>query len=320
VVSDDPFRDRRSYYSVRVLECCLDISRGELFAAAASAGASYSPFKQVKKLKPFPKFVPVFRKARDIDNPVACLKSIQTRIYHRMLKPLVLPTYLCGGAKGRTIAESVAMHLGEKTLVTADIKSFFPLISNIQVFRVWRDLLKFSPKISGILTRLTTFQRHLPQGAPTSTLLANLVLHNIDEPIREACRKLAINYSTWIDDLAFSGENPQQIIPAVTNALSSAGLGISHKKLHIMGPGDRKILLGIVLNRLPNVRREYLSDVRSGIHKVRTNCVPNADLQAYVASLEGKIRHIAAFAPRRGQRLSAQLQNAVEKSCPQNNN
>jgi len=223
----------------------------------------------------------------------------------------MLPSYLCGGVKGRSIADSVAMHLEARTLVTIDIKAFFPKIDNLQVFRVWHDLLKFSPKISGMLTRLTTFERHLPQGAPTSTLLANLVLHNIDEPVREACGRSAINYSTWIDDLAFSGNNPQHIIPTVTKALSLAGLGVSHKKLRIMGPGDRKVLLGIVLNRSPNVRREYLSDVRSGIHKLRTNCVRSSGSQRYVASLEGKIHHIANVAPLKSTRLAVDLQNAL---------
>lgn len=315
-MASDPFPDRAPYYSVRALERRLDIPRDELLAAASSAGGSYRPFKQLKQLRPFPKFVPVFRKARDIDNPIDQLKWIQRRIYHRILKPLVLPSYLCGGVKGKTIIDDVMMHLSARTLVTIDIKAFFPSITNVQVFRVWHDLLKFSHQISGILTQLTTFKRHLPQGAPTSSLLANLVVHNIDAPIREACERSEINYSTWIDDLAFSGEYPQQIIPTVVRALSSAGLGISHKKLRVMGPGESKVLLGTVLNRFPNVRREYLSQTRSGIHKLRTDCVSTADFQKYLCSLEGKIRHITRVAPRKGEKLSLELQGALAVSRP----
>lgn len=310
-MASDPFPDRRPCYSLRALEHCLDISRDELRTLAHSAGAGYIPFKQLKELKPFPKFMP-FRKTRDIDNPVGRLKWIQRRIHRRILRPLLLPSYLCGGVKGKSVLDSVRLHLSARTLVTIDIKAFFPKIDNRQVFRVWRNLLKFSPEIAGILTRLTTFERHLPQGAPTSTLLANLVLHNIDDPIREDCQRSTISYSTWIDDLAFSGDDPQQVIPTVVKALSSVGLGISHRKLRIMGPGERKILMGIVLNDLPNVRREYLSDVRSGIRKLRTGCVLPDELPGYLSSLKGKIRHIATMAPHKSQRLSEDFFGATE--------
>jgi len=83
-----------------------------------------------------------------------------------------------------------------------------------------------------------------------------------------------------------------------------------------MGPGDRKVLIGTVLNRFPNVRREYLSQVRSGICKLRTGCVAEAELRAYICSLEGKIRYIAALAPHKSQKLSAELQKAVALAVP----
>src|SRR6185437_3745642 len=197
------------------------------------------------------------RKLRKIDSPSDNLKRVQTQIYRRILRPLVLPAYLNGGIAGRSIIDNVMMHVGARSLVTVDIKAFFPSIDNREVFRVWREMLGFSDRISSILTKLTTFERRLPQGAPTSALLANLVLHRLDGPIRAHCEKSAITYSTWIDDLAFSGDRPQQIIQTVTQTLSAAGFGISHRKLRIMGPGDRKLLVGIVLNRFPNIRREY---------------------------------------------------------------
>lgn len=312
---NDPSPDSSHAYSIRALEVRLGIPRAELRSAAGLAGAAYKPFNQLKKSRPFQKFAAA-PKLRKIDNPIANLKWIQKRIYRRVLRPLVLPTYLCGGIRGKTIIDNVMMHVGARTLVTVDIKDFFPSIDNRRVFQVWREMLGFSERISSILTKLTTLERHLPQGAPTSALLANLVLHNIDAPIRSQCAESAITYSTWIDDLAFSGDSPQQIIQTVTRTLSSVGFGISHRKLRIMGPGDRKLLVGIVLNRFPNIRREYLSQVRSGIHKLRAGLVSKHEMRAYVDSLEGKICHIGTLAPVKGQRLLADLVSARKACAP----
>lgn len=306
---NDPFPDNGPAYSIRALEVRLGIPRAELRSVAGLAGAAYNPFNQLKKSRPFQKLMTA-RKLRRIDNPADNLKRIQTRIYRRILRPLALPTYLRGGIRGNTIIDNVRMHAGARTLVTLDIKEFFPSINNRQVFRVWREMLGFSARISSILTKLTTFERRLPQGAPTSALLANLVLHSIDGPIREHCEKSAITYSTWIDDLAFSGDSPQEIIRTVTQTLSSAGFGISHRKLKIMGPGDRKLLVGLVLNRFPNIRRQYVGQVRSGIHKLRTGIVSPSDLLPYNDSLDGKIRHIGALAPTKGQKLLLDLASA----------
>jgi hypothetical protein len=300
---------------MRALETRLGISRDELRSAASLAGAGYRPFNQLNKLRPFQK-LNTARKLRKIDSPSDNLKRVQTQIYRRILRPLVLPAYLNGGIAGRSIIDNVMMHVGARSLVTVDIKAFFPSIDNREVFRVWREMLGFSDRISSILTKLTTFERRLPQGAPTSALLANLVLHRLDGPIRAHCEKSAIAYSTWIDDLAFSGDRPQQIIQTVTQTLSAAGFGISHRKLRIMGPGDRKLLVGIVLNRFPNIRREYIAQVRSGIHKLRVGLIPENSLRPYINSLEGKIHHVAALAPTKSQKLLVDLASARHGDAP----
>lgn len=298
--------DSVSTYSIRALEARLGIPRANLRSVASLAGAAYHPFNQLKRSRPFQK-VMTARKLRKIDNPADNLKWVQTRIYRRILRPLTFPPYLRGGIMGSTIIDNVMMHVGARTLVTLDIKAFFPSIDNRQVFRVWREMLGFSGRVSNVLTKLTTFERRLPQGAPTSALLANLVLHSMDGPIRAHCEKSGITYSTWIDDLAFSGDRPQQIIQTVTQTLSAAGFGISHRKLRIMGPGDRKLLVGIVLNQFPNIRCEYIAQVRSGIHKLRAGLIPKNNLRAYIDSLEGKIRHVATLAPTKSQRLLVDL-------------
>jgi len=135
--------------------------------------------------------------------------------------------------------DNVTIHLGASVLVTVDIKNFFPSIHNRMVYRVWSELLGCSPEISSLLTRLTTREHHLPQGSSTSTTLANLALFMIDGPIRAACDARSVHYSTWVDDLAFSGANARDVLPTVIQTLKDSGLAVARSKLRIMGPGTR---------------------------------------------------------------------------------
>jgi hypothetical protein len=281
-------------YSLLELERLLGAPRSDIFEVASLAGRFHKPFLQRKKLKPFQR-VSLSSKPRYIDNPIGELKVLQRKINRNILRRIVYPKYLCAGVSGRSLLDNARIHLGNTILVTLDIRSFFPSISNIQVHTVWRDLLDCSPRIASTLTKLTTFERHLPQGAPTSTLLANMVLFSVDEVIREECAQGGVHYSSWVDDLAFSGGNARGVISVAIKALSGAGFSVSHRKLKVMGPRERKVLTGMVLGRRPGVPPQRLSNLRSGIHKLRTGKIPLALQERYVRSLRGGINFVGFF-------------------------
>ncbi|HVS90159.1 MAG TPA: reverse transcriptase family protein [Candidatus Acidoferrum sp.] len=290
------------------LEVLLGTGRERLEHLAGKAGALYNPFPKKDRQRPFTKKPkPPRKKPRIIDNPDEHLKFIQRKINQTLLKTVALPQYICGGVSGKTILDNVYIHLGASVLVKVDIKNFFREITNIQVYRVWRELLGWSPKVAGLLTRLTTFQRHLPQGAPTSTYLANLVLYYLYGPVRKHCEQRGVVYSTWVDDLAFSGNDSREVIPIVVDALRQGGFAVSHKKLIVMGPATRKVLNGVLMNRFPNVAREYEKRIRSGINKLRTHQVPLAEIKQYLRRLDGAINYISSISRRKGANLRRQL-------------
>jgi RNA-directed DNA polymerase len=300
-------------YSMGKCEALLGIDRGRLRFLAQHAGSYYRPFPKRDRPRPFQKKPkPPRKRPRIIDNPTGELKALQTRINRSLLKPVVFPAYLCGGVPGKTVLDNVLLHFGAPVVVRVDIKSFFRRITNLQVYRVWRETLDCSPKVAALLTKLTTFERHLPQGAPTSTLLANLVLFSIDRPIRDACQRHGVIYSTWVDDLAFSGAEARAVIGTAVTALRDAGFSVSHSKLVTMGPGSRQVLNGVLMGRFPSVLRERLSRLRSGVHKLSVGEVPAADVQVYIRRLRGGIAHVASIAPLKAKRLSRDLERAAE--------
>jgi hypothetical protein len=188
----------------------LGCSIEELQQLAESAKNFYKPFEAVPKLRPFARKPP--KKPRPIDNPTGNLKKIQERINKALLEPMLLPEHVFGGVKHRSIIGNAQRHQGASVLVTLDIRQCFPSVTNAHIYSVWANVLGCSPTVASLLTKLTTFKRHLPQGAPTSPALANIFIWSVDGPIREKCVELGVEYSTWIDDLAFSGDNARAII------------------------------------------------------------------------------------------------------------
>jgi RNA-directed DNA polymerase len=296
-------------YSIKKLETVLGHPRDHLRRIAAVVGSLYRPFAQKKKPKPFQK-APLSQKVRMIDNPSPELKEIQRAINTKLLRRLEFPMFVCGGVKGRSVADNIELHLGARVLVTMDIRRFFPSVSSRQIFAVWRDELDCSPRIAALLTKLTTFERRLPQGAPTSTVLANLVLFRAGEQIWNKCHQENVVYSCWVDDLAFSGDHARAVIQTAVESLRAAGFSVSHNKLKICGPGDRKMLTGRMLGRFVSVNPDRLASIRSGIHKLTTGDVDPAELVSYIPSLEAKIAHISSIVPHKGLRLRVALEKA----------
>ena len=297
---------------MRRLERLLGLSRRYIRAAAASASGNYSPFEKISKPRPFQR-KPVPPKRRRIDNPSTELKKVQSLIARRLLQPLSLPSHICGGIKGKKVLDNATLHRNSRVLLKTDIKRFFPSITNEHVYTVWSDLLNCSPKISGLLTKLTTFERHLPQGAPNSTMLANLVLYSCDSAIRNECSRRNIQYSSWIDDLAFSSADPRPVISIVIRVLREHGFRISRKKLEIVGPGARKILNGIVLGRGFGVPPDRLSRMRSAIYKLQEGHVPTAEIENYVRSLRGSIAQIKPISGKKAECLGKDLEAACKR-------
>ncbi len=297
-------------YSIRELERLLGAPRSEISDVASLAGQYYRPFSQAKKPKPFQK-APVSSKLRPIDNPIGKLKVFQRRINRRILRNVDYPAYLCAGISGRSLLDNARIHISNPVLVTLDIRNFFPSVSNIQVYNVWRKVLDCSPRIAKALTKLTTFERHLPQGAPTSTLLANLVLFSVDGVIREECLSCGVRYSTWVDDLAFSGKHARGVIGVAIKVLSRAGFSVSHKKMQVMGAGDRKVLNGLLLGEKPGVLPQRLSNLRSGIHKLRTGKIPHGLQESYVRSLRGGINFVGLISQDKARPLHEELDDCL---------
>jgi hypothetical protein len=118
--------------------------------------------------------------------------------------------------------------------------------------------------------------------------------------------------------LAFSGNESRSVINLAVVALRAGGFSLPHKKLKIMRTGERMVLTGVLVGRKPGVINEYVSQTRSGIHKLITGCVPEWQLETYAKSLKGRIVHVHRLNPNRARFLELLLNSALGPSQTEN--
>jgi RNA-directed DNA polymerase len=281
-----------------------------LQAVATEIRSHYKPFEHLPQGKPFGHNPP--KKTRPIDNPTGPLKEIQRAINRNLLRPIVLPNHIFGAVQHRSILGNAQLHHGASLLVTLDVRRCFPSITNVQIYQVWSRVLGCAPNIAKLLTVLTTFKRRLPQGAPTSPFLANLFIWSVDAGIRKESQQRNVIYSTWIDDLAFSGENARDLIQIAVRELRPYGLRLSHSKIRIMGPRSTKNLTGTRLGRqIVRAPKELRDRARAGIHNINTLSVAEFELGSYVTSLRGLINHIERLCPKDAVDLKEMLESTL---------
>lgn len=201
------------------------------------------------------------RKVRWIEAPRANLKSIQRSLLDETLYTLRATDHAHGFVPGRSIVTNARLHVGRQWVVTLDIKDFFPSITSRQV-RAAIDCLAGEPeRLSGI-TRLLTRHGRLPQGAPTSPQLANLVAAELDHRLARTAGGRGWVYTRYADDLTFSGDSsPHGLVDEVEAELNEHGFRAARGKTHVMGRDQRQLVTGLVVNdrvRLPKPQRRRL--------------------------------------------------------------
>lgn len=186
---------------------------------------------------------------RRIEAPRRFLKLIQRWIYINILNTRELPSPVTGFVHGKNIFSNAEPHKPNKNLMVIDIKDFFPSVTGKEVYKVFKSF-GFPRKVSTLLTGLCTLDNRLPQGAPTSPVIANIVFNPIDLALQDSAKEWDCCYTRYADDIAFSGNEAfsRKDIKAVSDILKEWDFRINTKKTRIIGSGGRQILTGLVVN------------------------------------------------------------------------
>ena len=283
--------------------------------------------------------------ARLLEIPTPLLRRTQRRLLDLVLNHVTPHPAAHGFRAGRSAITNAAEHCGRAAVVRFDLTDFFPSIPAARAYRIFRSL-GYTDAVVRLLGGLCTTRlprsgwdarphpapdgsdypvwarlntRHLPQGAPTSPALANLVAFRLDCRLAGLADACGATYTRYADDLTFSGGEELRRAAArlarrVALVAVEEGFVVNRGKTRVLGRGGRQTVTGVVVNVRPNVPRAdfdllkavLTNSVRHGPAAQNRTKVP--DFRAHLA---GRVSHVAAVNPVRGRKLWALLDRIV---------
>lgn len=267
-------------------------------------------------------------KLREISQPSKKLKGLQSWILVNILNKLKVSSSCKGFEKKSSIADNARSHIGANTVLTIDLKDFFPSVKRKNIYNIFKSI-GYNQTISTILTNITTFKDSLPQGSPCSPKLANLTTWRLDVRIQGYVGKRGINYTRYADDLTFSGLNPSKVskvLPMIRTIIAEENFEVNDNKTRIAGASRAKKVTGLIINSTSfGVGKEKYKLLRARIHhltkpKEQNNIKLLNEVAGWLAFLNSvdKVRHkkalgyIKTLAKQQPNTLVAKLQSRHE--------
>lgn len=292
----------------------------------------YSYLRQIVERKRDPYHVFQIRKRaggkRIICIPDQPLLLVQRWIHKNILSQVSPHNRSFAYSDGSSITKCASEHCGNRWLIKIDIRRFFESITEKSVYRIFHNLgynelisfelarictryavpskvdaLKKWEQDPSIYSAIPSYKRrylgHIPQGSPTSPMIANLVSVPIDYKIQKLSEKNNLVYTRYADDLIFSTINDEFnrkkaaiIVRKVYNILELYGFEANTAKTVIVPPGARKIVLGLLVDReKPNLTKQFKNQLRTHIRGISRFGFVNHARHRGFKSIWGFYRH-----------------------------
>jgi len=261
---------------------------------------------------------------REINAPSETLKAIQRKILQQLVYTYRVHHCAHGFVADRNIRTCAEPHIGAKCVVNIDIKDFFP---STRASRV-ADALGLNPEMSDshrLLLNILCLNGGLPQGAPTSPALSNIVFFEIDNILSALAKEHDVVYTRYADDLTFSSRNTKEatkMIPIAINVLKKFGYEVNPDKIKVMRPHRRMEITGVCINpgyvSVPRKKRRIL---RARVHKAKLAMkqgVPPEQLRAEVMWIKGYWSFIHMVNPEQAKKFKKDVDALVKYVSPGN--
>ena len=250
---------------------------------------------------------------RYIHSPEASLKNVQRRILKSILSNIDISPFAIAYVKGKKLKDNAVPHTNHKYLLKMDITDFFGSITYLQVISSAFNANRFPVQIGAMLTSLCCLNDVLPQGAPTSPMLSNIVMKNFDDIIGAWCKKRNIAYTRYCDDLTFSADTPlYNVYVKVKDMLEKRGFEINEDKTKFVTNSSSQRVTGLTVNEKVSIPREYKRKLRQDIYYAlkfgladsvvkteKNEFIKNGvvDREAYYNHLKGKALYVLQVEP-----------------------
>ena len=202
------------------------------------------------------------------------LESIESKSKNKNFKTPVLSHAF---EKGKSIITNSQMHRNKKYILNIDLKNFFDSFNfgRVRGFFIKDRDFAVSPEIATVIAQIACYQGKLPQGAPSSPIITNLITRILDYRIVKIAKKYRFTYSRYADDMTFStnrelnsnklraSKELDNFLTELEEVIISSGFEINPKKTRLSNNMQRQEVTGLVVNKKINVKREYIKNTRA---------------------------------------------------------
>jgi RNA-directed DNA polymerase len=223
---------------------------------------------------------------RNISAPTSSLKIIQQKL-NQVLQVVYTPKQpVHGFVSGKSIVTNAAVHAGQSFVFNLDLQDFFPSINFGRVRGLFMgNPYDLPPAVATILAQICCHENGLPQGAPTSPAVANMICGQLDEQLQALARRHGCRYTRYADDITFSSSRiifPPTIARFEYNTkykktawlvgvelrerIKKNGFAINPEKVRMQTKNQHQEVTGLVTNEFPNVSRRYVRQIRAMLH------------------------------------------------------
>jgi hypothetical protein len=278
---------------------------------------------------------------RDICAPKSQLRWVQRQILDRMLAKVAPHDAAHGFIAGRSTVTNAAQHQGAAVLVKFDLTDFFPTIHYYRVLGLFARLgyavddARFrtddaARAVAPTLARLCCYTAEparwgealLPQGAPTSPALSNLVCRRLDARLHGLAVRNGGVYTRYADDLTFSFPKDELELGRfrwwVDQVCHQEGFLVNQRKFHVIRRAQRQLVTGIVVNDELHVPRDERRRFRAILHNCRLHGVQSQarGRPRFRDYLRGFASYVHMVQPEEGAALLREVEELLGPEAP----
>ncbi len=219
---------------------------------------------------------------RFIKSPCLILKKIQKILSEVLLEVHNPKPSAHGFNREKSILTNAQPHVGKRHVFNIDLEGFFDSINFGRVRGMFMGRPYNLPKAPAtVLAQICCFKGILPQGAPTSPIISNMICAKLDSYLLKLAKRYCCTYTRYADDITFSFSCKYEGLPShivtfekgeavpgieLTKVIEENGFKINYNKVRICTGSQRKEVTGLTVNERPNVKRRYVKQIRSMIY------------------------------------------------------
>jgi RNA-directed DNA polymerase len=238
---------------------------------------------------------------RLIHSPHHALKKLQRSLNNILVQVYQPKRSTYGFVSGKSIIKNAEKHLRQRCILNIDLKDFFPSINFGRVQGLFKAApYNLSHNVSTVLAEICCYEyevddqlnRRLPQGAPTSPVVSNMICAKLDSQLQRLATIYKCIYTRYVDDITFStsrskfppslaffSEKDDKWIlgKELLEVIEGNGFFVNERKIRLATKHQRQEVTGITVNKFLNVKRHYVRQIRAMLHSWKTEGLAKAE-------------------------------------------